>query len=156
MEEVNIFLTQQRSDWCQALLEQSRHALGHENETWTTRAMMALKPAGLVGKRLTVREIEDKLAPYIGLSLNRHSLNNMVRRAINRGIVERTGRTRYVEGTRNKYPEYKINGHLEIDTDGNFHSVRLRKPDEGDDAGRSRSVLRAGRVRQRKQAHQAA
>ncbi len=156
MEEVNIFRTQQESDWFEAMLEQSRNGVGHPNETWTTRAMIAMKPAGLIGKSLTTNEIELRLAPYIGMSGNRHALNNMVRRAINRGIISRTDRKKYVEGVRNSHPEYEINGHLEIDTDGNFHSVRLRKPDEGNDAGRGRSLLSAERVRQRKQANTAA
>jgi hypothetical protein len=78
--------------------------------------MIAFGPAGMEGKLFTVNEIELALAPFIGLSQNRHSLNNLVRRAARRGIIERTGKKRYVEGTRNPYPEYKVCGHIEIDS----------------------------------------
>jgi len=79
--------------------------------------MIAFGPAGMEGKLFTVNEIEIALTPFIGLSQNRHSLNNLVRRAARRGIIERTGKKRYVEGTRNPYPEYKVCGHIEIDND---------------------------------------
>ena len=116
LEEVNIFLTQQNSDWFRNLLEQAANDIGHIKESWTTRAMIAFGPAGMEGKLFTVNEIELALAPFIGLSQNRHSLNNLVRRAARRGIIERTGKKRYVEGTRNPYPEYKVCGHIEIDS----------------------------------------
>ena len=117
LEEMNIFLTQQRSDWFQNLMEQAQNNIGHIKESWTTRAMIAFGPADMEGKLFTVNEIELALAPFIGLSQNRHSLNNLVRRAARRGIIERTGKKRYVEGTRNPYPEYKVCGHIEIDND---------------------------------------
>jgi len=117
LEEVNIFLTQQRSDWFRNLKEQAENNIGHIKESWTTRAMIAFGPAEMEGKLFTVNEIELALAPFIGLSQNRHSLNNLVRRAARRGIIERTGKKRYVEGTRNPYPEYKVCGHIEIDND---------------------------------------
>lgn len=116
--------------------------IGYEKESWTTRAMIALGPAGIEGKALTINEIADELAPYIGFAESRHSLNNMLRRARRRGIISVTGRKRYVEGTRQPYPEYEIHGHLEIDDCGNFHSVVgvCGKPDWGNDAGRSGSI----------------
>lgn len=117
LEEVNIFLTLQRSDWFKNLQEQAENNIGHVKESWTTRAMIAFGPAGMEGKLFTVNEIEIALTPFIGLSQNRHSLNNLVRRAARRGIIERTGKKRYVEGTRNPYPEYKVCGHIEIDSD---------------------------------------
>ncbi len=117
LEEVNIFLTQQRSDWFKNLKQQAENNIGHIKESWTTRAMIAFGPAAMEGKLFTVNEIELALAPFIGLSQNRHSLNNLVRRAARRGIIERTGKKRYVEGTRNPYPEYKVCGHIEIDPD---------------------------------------
>jgi len=117
LEEMNIFLTQQRSDWFQNLMEQAQNNIGHIKESWTTRAMIAFGPAEMEGKYFTVNEIELALAPFIGLSQNRHSLNNLVRRAARRGIIERTGKKRYVEGTRNPYPEYKVCGHIKIDID---------------------------------------
>ncbi len=115
LEEVNIFLTLQRSDWFKSLQEQALNNIGYIKESWTTRAMIAFGPAGMEGKLFTVNEIELALAPFIGLSQNRHSLNNLVRRAARRGIIKRTGKKRYVEGTRNPYPEYKICGHIKID-----------------------------------------
>ncbi len=117
LEEVNIFLTLQNSDWFKNLQQQAENNIGHVKESWTTRAMIAFGPAGMEGKLFTVNEIELALAPFIGLSQNRHSLNNLVRRAARRGIIERTGKKRYVEGTRNPYPEYKVCGHIEIDND---------------------------------------
>jgi len=148
MEEVNIFLTQERSEWFVGLLEQQRNNIGYEKESWTTRAMIALGPAGLEGKCRTVKEIELLLAPYVGLSENRHSLNNMARRAMARGIMTRTGRKRYVEGTRNPYPEYEIHGHLEIDTDGSLHSVGgVRKPNKRHDARAGDGLQGTGKVR---------
>ena len=117
LEEVNIFLTQQRSAWFQNLMDQARNNIGHVKESWTTRAMIAFGPADMEGKLFTVNEIELALAPFIGLSQNRHSLNNLVRRAARRGIIERTGKKKYVEGTRNPYPEYKVCGHIKIDID---------------------------------------
>lgn len=123
MEELNIFLTIQNSDWFQNMMDQAKNNIGHEKESWTTRAMIALGPAGMEGKLFTVNEMEQVMAPYIGFATSRHSLNNMVRRACRRGIISRTGRKRYVEGTPQPYPEYKVHGHIEIDSSGNIHSV---------------------------------
>jgi hypothetical protein len=88
--------------------------------------MMAFETAGMEGLSLTVKEIEERIAPYIGWPENRHSLTNMARRAVRRGIIRRTGRKRYVEGTRNPYPEYEIVGHIEIDPAGDLLPVRVR------------------------------
>lgn len=157
LAEVNIFLTQQRSRWFQNLQEQARNDIGFIKESWTTRAMIAFGPAGMEGKLFTVNEIELALAPFVGLSQNRHSLNNLVRRAARRGIIERTGKKRYVKGTRNPYPEYKVCGHIEIDPDTSaIRSVGMREPNKGDVAGRQERVLGASRVRTTRQASQAA
>lgn len=155
MAHVNIFLTLQNSAWFQNMLDQSKHGIGYEKESWTTRAMIALGPSGLVGKTLTINEIGDTLSPYVGFPESRHSLNTMVRRGTKRGIISKTGRKRYVEGTRNPYPEYEIHGHVEIDDCGRLHSVvgLCGKPNRGNDAGRSASVRAAGEIRTRKQAH---
>lgn len=144
MEKVNIFLTQESSQWFASMMEQAKHNIGFEDESWTTRAMMAIGPAGMQGKLFTVNEMGKALTPYVGRAENHHALNNMVRRAIRRGIIAKTGKKRYVEGTKNPYPEYRIHGYLEIDHNGYFHSVGMRKPDEGDDAGTS-SRLRGQR-----------
>lgn len=135
VEEVNIFLTLQNSDWFRNMSRQAENNVGYENESWTTRAMVALGPAGIEGKSLTINEIELELAPFVGHAGSRHSMNNMMRRACRRGIISRTGRKRYVEGTSNPYPEYMIHGHLEIDNDGAFRSVGVcAKPDGRHDA----------------------
>ena len=122
---LNIFLTLQNSEWFRNMRAQAKNNLGHKEESWTTRAMIALEPAGMEGKSFTANEIEEKLVPYVGLVENRHTLGTMLRRACRRGIISRTGRKRYVEGTSNPYPEYMIHGHVEIDNGGNLHSVRV-------------------------------
>ncbi len=150
VEEVNIFLTIQNSDWFKNMLEQSRNSVGYEKESWTTRAMIALKPAGMEGKLFTVNEMAEVLYPYVGPAETRHGPNGLVRRGCKRGIISRTGRKRYAEGTKNPYPEYKIHGHLEIDDCGYFHFVGMcGKPDERDDAGRSTSIRSSSQLRTR-------
>ena len=155
MAHLNIFLTQKNSRWFENLEQQAQHNIGYVKESWTTRAMIALGPAEMEGKMFTVNEIERKLAPYIGFAENRHSLNNMVRRACRRGIITRTGQKRYAEGDKNPYPEYLIHGHLEIDNGGVFHSVvgGVCQPNERDDYRASRSVPRKSRVRARRPAY---
>jgi len=145
VQEVNIFLTQQRSAWFQNMMDQARNNVGYIKESWTTRAMIAFGPAGMEGKMYTVNEIELALAPFIGLSQNRHSLNNLVRRAARRGIIERTGKKRYVEGTRNPYPEYKVCGHIEIDSSTSvIRCVGMRQSHQGYDAVAEGCVRREG------------
>lgn len=156
MAHLNIFLTLQHSDWFRSMAIQAKNNIGHQKESWTTRAMIALGPAGMEGKVFTVNEIERKLAPFIGIAEHRHSLNNMVQRATRRGIMTRTGRKRYAEGDKNPYPEYRVNGHLEIDGSGALHSVGVCKPNERDDAGTGRSVQRESGVRTHRQVQHAA
>lgn len=112
------FETQKRSAWFANLLEQAGNDIGHTDQRWVVRAMIAIKPAGLEGKILTINEFRDAITPFVGLASNNDALNNVARRCIKRGIMRRTGRKKYVEGTKNPYPEYEFCGHCEIDSNG--------------------------------------
>ncbi len=90
------------------------------------RGMLCLQIAGLEGKTLTNNEIEAGLAPFIGPAETRHSVNNMVRRAQNRGILRPTGTKRSSAYTNMPYPEYEIVGHLEINSTDGTDVVRMR------------------------------
>lgn len=126
MENVGIFATQMRSEWYQNMLRQAENDLGHKDQPWSTRAMVAFGPAGLEGQKLTTREIRDGIADFVGFPETRHSMNCVARRAIGRGIMKKTGRRKYVKGSRNRQPEYEIVGHVEIDPrSGDLISVRV-------------------------------
>lgn len=126
MEKVNIFSTQMASDWYRNLLDQAKNDLGYKDQPWSTRAMIAFEKGRMEGRCFTANELELELEQYIGPSENRHSVNNLARQSIRRGIMKHTGRKRRVEGVRNAYPEYEIVGHVEVDSDsGDIRVVRM-------------------------------
>lgn len=128
MEKLNIFATQMKTRWYKNFIEQAKNNLGHKDLSWPVRAMIAFENAGMEGCTFTANEMEDALAPYIGRPEGRHVMNNMAVQAIRRGIMNRTGRKKRVEGVRNPYPEYEIVGHIEIHPDsGAVVPVRMRE-----------------------------
>lgn len=123
MEGLSPFETQQNSYWFQSMLTQAKNNFGHKDRSWPMRGMLCFGEAGIEGRTLTGNEIEWMLEPYIGPAEDRHSINNMVRRAQNKGILRPTGTKRKADGVRMPYPEYSIVGHLEIDPDRSGNTV---------------------------------
>ena len=89
MERLSPFETQKNSEWFREMALYAANDIGYHDKPWVTRALIALKPAGLVGKRITVNELRDALMPFVGKSPNIVAVNQAAQKGVRFGIMQR-------------------------------------------------------------------
>jgi hypothetical protein len=100
------FETQKRSFWFRNMLEQAKYNI-EVGAPWQDRALVALSIADMDGT-FTSPEIERHLTPFIGPAESRHSVDLLLRKARNRGLVRRLDTKRCGEGDYRPSAEYKF------------------------------------------------
>jgi len=119
VENLSPFETLKKSEWFRNMYDVAINDFGHEEYTWSQRALMALSVSGCEGKDMTAMEIHDAVAPYVGLRLTRGSVGGMAMVGKKRGILTHTGNRRRQTYSKKSDPTYNVVGHM-VPTDKLF------------------------------------